>query len=169
MLADSSGYTVDFNVYTRKEESTDHGLTSKVVSDLLEPLWFLGYKVYTNNFYSNPAIFLTLLNVEIRATGTLWTNRPRVPSSVEMVKCALGKRKVQRGTRYYMRDSSTNIVYACWRDVSVVTLLSITYPGHSEATVTRTARLSMSGKMEKVNLPIPIAVESIMRQWEVST
>ena len=39
----------------------------------------------------------------------------------------------------------------------MVTVLSIAYPGHSEATVTRRARLS--GKMEKIEVPIPVAVQ----------
>ena len=56
VLADTSGYTIDFNVYTGKEESTDHGLTFKVVVDLIEPFWFQGYEVYTNNYYSSPSL-----------------------------------------------------------------------------------------------------------------
>ena len=33
-LADTSGYTINFNVYTGKEESTDYCLTFKVVSQI---------------------------------------------------------------------------------------------------------------------------------------
>ena len=39
----------------------------------------------------------------------------------------------------------------------MVTVLSTAYPGHSEATVTRRARLF--GKIERINIPIPIAVD----------
>ena len=56
VLADTSGYTIDFNMYTGKEESTDHGLTFKVVVDLIEPFWFQGYEVYTDNYYSSPSL-----------------------------------------------------------------------------------------------------------------
>ena len=157
VVADTSGYTIDFNIYTGKEESTDHGLTSKVVMDLLEPFWFQGYEVYTDNFYSSPSLFQALLALEIRATGTLRTNRIGVPSAVVAVKRALEKKEAKRGNGYYVRDSSTNIVYVCWRDVKVVTVLSTAYPGHSEATVTRRARLC--GKMEKIDVPIPVAVQ----------
>ena len=95
------------------------------------------------------------MDVGIRATGTLRTNRTGVPSSVVALKQALEK-KTERGTGYYIHDPSDNIVYVCWRDVRVVTLLSTAYPGHSEATVTRTTRVS--GQAQKVTVPIPIAV-----------
>ena len=155
VLADTSGYTIDFNVYTGKEQSTDHGLTFKVVVDLIEPFWFQGYEVYTDNYYSSPSLFKELLDVGIRATGTLRTNRTGVPSSIVSLKQALEK-KTERGTGYYIRDPTGDIVYVCWRDVRVVTLLSTAYPGHSEATVTRTTRVS--GQAQKVTVPIPIAV-----------
>ena len=109
VLADTSGYTIDFNVYTGKEESTDHGLTFKVVVDLIEPFWFQGYEVYTDNYYLSPSLFKELLDVGIRATGTLWTNRTGVPSSVVALKQALEK-KTERGTGFYICESSFDIV-----------------------------------------------------------
>jgi len=39
VLADTTGYTVDFNIYTRKG-GAEQGLTFKVVEDLLKPFWF---------------------------------------------------------------------------------------------------------------------------------
>ena len=86
MLADTTGYTVDFIIYTGKDELTEQGLTFTVVTDLLEPFHFQGYEVYTDNFYSSPGLFQALLDVEIRAMGTLRTNRVGVPSSVVDVK-----------------------------------------------------------------------------------
>lgn len=95
------------------------------------------------------------MDVGIRATGTVRISRTGVPTSVVALKQALEK-KIERGTGYYIRDSSSDIVYVCWKDVRVVTLLSTAYPGHSEATVTRTTRVS--GEVQKVAVPIPIAV-----------
>ena len=73
-------------------------------SHLLEPFHFQGYELYTDNFYSSPGLFQALLDVEIRATRTLCTNRVGVPSSVVDVKCLL--EKADRGTGYYIRTSS---------------------------------------------------------------
>ena len=89
VLADTSGYTINFNVCTGKEQSTDHGLTFKVVVDLIE---FQGYEVYTDNYYSSPSLFKELLDVGVRATGTLRTNRTGVPSSNVSLKQALEKK-----------------------------------------------------------------------------
>ena len=148
VLADTTGYTVDFIIYTGKDESTEQGLTFTVVTDLLEPFHFRGYELYTDNFYSSPGLFQALLDVEIRATGTLRTNRVGVPSSVVDVKRLL--EKADRGTGYYIRTSST--VYVCWRDVRVVTIISTACLGHSEGTVMRRV------KGGKVTVPVPLAV-----------
>ena len=40
VVADTSGYTVDFNIYTGKDECSDQGLTYKVVMDLLAPFHY---------------------------------------------------------------------------------------------------------------------------------
>ena len=96
-----------------------------------------------------------LLDLEILATGTLRTNQTGVPNSVVAMKRALEKKDAQGGSGYYVCDSS--IVYVCWKDVCVVTVLSTAYAGHSETTVTRRARLC--GKMERIDVPIPIAVD----------
>ena len=57
-----------------------------------------------------------------------------VPSSVVTLKAVLEK-KVDCGTGYYVRTSST--VYVRWKDVRVVTLISTAYLGHSEGTMSR--------------------------------
>ena len=47
VIADMSGYTTDFNVYTGKfEQYSDYGLSHNVVIKLLEPFWFQGYEVF---------------------------------------------------------------------------------------------------------------------------
>ena len=64
-------------------------------------IWFQGYEVYTDNYYSSPSLFKELLDVGIRATETLRTNRTGVLSSVVSLKQAFEK-KTERGTGYYM-------------------------------------------------------------------
>ncbi|XDV48341.1 hypothetical protein PO909_017767 [Leuciscus waleckii] len=61
VLADSSnGYTVDFSVYTGKNNfPTGHGLSYDAVTSLLD-LTFLGsgYHVYMDNFYTSPKLLM---------------------------------------------------------------------------------------------------------------
>ena len=137
--------------------STDHGLTFKVVMDL-EPFWFQGYEVYTDNYYSSPSLFKELLDVGIRTTGTLRTNCTGVPRSVVALEQAL-ENKIDHETGYYIHDPSSDIVYVCWRDVCVVTILSTAYPGHSEAIATRTTRVS--GQAQEVTVPTVVSAQSL--------
>ena len=65
VLADSSnGYTWGWKLYTGKEEgeSSDLGLSHRVVIDLTsdERLQDKGYRVFTDNFYTSPALFSDL-------------------------------------------------------------------------------------------------------------
>ena len=54
VVADTTGYTIDFNIYTGKRESTEHGLASQVIMTLVEPFMFQGYEVFTDNFLHEP-------------------------------------------------------------------------------------------------------------------
>ena len=58
VLADSvSGYTIDFNVYTgRNEAPSEHGLSYDVVMKLVDSLNGSGFTVYIDNFYTSPAL-----------------------------------------------------------------------------------------------------------------
>ena len=47
--------------------------TQKVVLRLMAPLKGKGYRVFTNNFYSSPDLFLTLVDKNIHACGTVAT------------------------------------------------------------------------------------------------
>ena len=90
VVADMSGYTVDFNIYTGKaEQSSEYGLTYDVVMKLVQPFHFQGYQVFVDNYYSSPTLFLNLLEVDIRATGTLRTYRRGVPATVVELKAFL--------------------------------------------------------------------------------
>lgn len=53
VLADVTGYTVDFDLYIGKAaQSSSHGLGFDVVMKLMEPYWFQGYEVFLDNFYT---------------------------------------------------------------------------------------------------------------------
>lgn len=160
-VADISGYTFDFNIYTGKSStnSSEQGLSFNVVMELVAPFQFQGYELFIENFYSRPSLFDAFLKVGICATETLRTNRAGVPDSVIQVKQELMKTKTARGTGYYVHESSTT--YICWRDVRVVTMITTVYPGHYEHYVTR--KVQNAGQMEKIDIPWPIAVEKYNR------
>ena len=69
VMADSKGYTIDFDIYAWKEEErSQHGLAYDVVMALVKPC---SYKLFCDNFYSSPSLFEDLLVWGIVATGTL--------------------------------------------------------------------------------------------------
>ena len=139
VLADPTGYTIDFNIYygAANQLETGHGLAYDVVTTLIEPFHFQGYLVFCDNLYSSPSLFEALSANGIAATGTLRTNRRGVPEDVLHLEKALNKNNVRRGTGHYIRLSNSKIVYVVWKDNSSVTVMSTAYPGHSTGTVQR--------------------------------
>ena len=115
VIADMTGYILNFNVYTgRSADRMDYGLSHDVVMELTQPLVFQGYKVYLDNFYSSPELFDHLLECGITATGTFRANRRGLPADVLVLKAALDKPQVSRGTGYYIQKSNSSTVYTCW-------------------------------------------------------
>lgn len=125
-----------------------HGLGYDVVVSLVLPFKFQGYQLYCDNFYSGPDLFQELQKLGIFATGTLLTNRRGVPSDVKKLKDALLQRNVPRGTGYYIRDSTSNLVYVCWKDNKVVCLLSNAHPGHQDGTTKRKIKDPVTGNVQ---------------------
>ena len=83
VLADMTGYTVDFDIYTGKTtERSELGLSHDVVMQLVPPLTYQGYELYCDNFYSSPKLFEDLLHLGIGATGTFRSNRKGIPGEV---------------------------------------------------------------------------------------
>ena len=114
VVADTSGYTIDYNIYTGKaEEHSEHGLAHDVVMKLVEPFAFQEYEVFVDNFYSSPALFQNLLELGIRATGTLRINRQGVPDSVKELKSSLETKKFDRGSGFYYRETNSPLVFIC--------------------------------------------------------
>lgn len=91
---------------------------------------FQGYFVFFDNFYTSPALLKSLKELGLGATGTLRANRRGIPESVLVLKQALGRADVPRGTGYYIRVEDD--VYVCWRDKKAVLVMSNNYPGNSD-------------------------------------
>ena len=72
VIADVTGYTVDFNLYIGKAtESSGNGLGFDVVMELIHQYAFQGYELFTDNFYTSPILLTELLQYRIVSTGTL--------------------------------------------------------------------------------------------------
>ena len=164
VLADMTGYTVDFDIYTGKStEKSESGLGYDVVMRLVQPLTFQGYELYVDNFYSSPDLFVDLRKSGITATGTFRSNRRGLPTEVVLLKAALEKAQVPRGAGYYYRDKKTNIVYCVWKDTRVVSVMSTCHPGHhSEIMVSRSCT-GADGKRMTTEIPRPIPIEQYNR------
>ena len=158
VLADITGYTVDFDLYLgRATQSSGKGLSYDVVRHLVQPFLFQGYELYCDNFYTSPTLLEDLLQCEIVATGTLNTNRKEVPKEVPAMKMYVDS--LPRGTGYYFRATGSNITYCVWRDTKTVTLASTAYPAHSEKTVERRVKDPVTGTSKTENVPCPLMLE----------
>ena len=111
VLADPTGYTVDFNIYcgSTSEESSGQGLGYNVVRKLTTLFQFQGYQLYCDNFYSSASLFSNLLVNGITATGTVRTNRVGVPKEVKVLKEAL-----EKSHGYYFCPKESKITYIVW-------------------------------------------------------
>ena len=107
VIADPSGYTLDFDVYTGKDGNGkgDHGVAYGVVMKLVAPLFFQGYHLYIDNFYTSRKLLDDLYQYGIYATGTFRANQRGIPSDLKTMKEILNGRNITRGTGYYYRPT----------------------------------------------------------------
>ena len=94
---------------------------------------------------------------DIETTGTLRNNRQGIPTSVLQLQKTMMQSDVLRGTGYYIHVGQD--VYICWKGSSCVTLLSTSYPGHTDGTVKRWMK-NRSGEFESVEVPLSSTVKS---------
>ena len=89
VLADSnSGYTWNFQVYRGKQGETvsSNGLGFDVVLKLVDSLEKQEFVVYTDNFYSSPALYEELVKQGFGAVGTINPTRENCPKSLTLQK-----------------------------------------------------------------------------------
>lgn len=120
ILADAAnGYVWNWKLYTGKEDvpASNLGLAHRVVLDLLDDdrLRNKGYRVFTDNFYSSPALFQDLLEEGFEACGTLRSNRKGIPEDVKAAR-------LRKGESHFSKDDSLR--YMKWRDKREVMMLS---------------------------------------------
>ena len=151
VLADSAtSYVYSFCPYYGK--ITTDGLvepelpfTTRIVLQLYQNLQksipeATGYHIFTNRFYTSPALSKHLLASKCHLTGTVMPNRKDVPQELK-------KPKLKRGDKLAYRQG--NLLHLAWMDKRVVTMLSTWSTSASEAVHRRTK----SNQVEVVHKP----------------
>ncbi|KAM6952872.1 piggyBac transposable element-derived protein 4-like [Lycodopsis pacificus] len=153
VLADSStGYTWNFFVYQGKSESTTgHGLSYSAVMDLLPfPLLGEGYHLYTDNFYTSPALFTDLSKKNIGCCGTIRGNLIGFP---ETQTNNLPKNAVRGDMRWIQ---SGKLLFVKWMDTREVTMCSTVHQAYSGQTVKR--KVKTAGVWQDKPIPVPDSI-----------
>ena len=151
VLADSiNGYTWGWHLYTGKEGEDNRsvrGLAHRVVMGLVdnEQLKQKGYIVYTDNFYSSPALFRELLQEGFGAVGTVRKDRRGIPEAVRSTV-------LQRGGVVSVRDDC--VLCLKWKDKRDVMLLS-TYHDDRMMAKSRRSRGARGG-VEDIQKPVVV-------------
>ena len=104
---------------TGKEDGQngDLGLSNRGVVDLCSDHHLLhkGYRVYTDNFYTSPDLYLHLRDLGFKACGTVRLNRRGIPVEVRQAK-------LKKGEIASFHDDM--LLTLKWKDKRDVTLLS---------------------------------------------
>ncbi|XP_066514256.1 piggyBac transposable element-derived protein 4-like [Hoplias malabaricus] len=154
VLADSSnGYTVDFSVYTGKNEfATGQGLSYDAVMSLIDRRYLgSGYHVYMDNFYTSPKLFKDLLASRFGACGTYREARKECPSSTIN---ALTKNS-PRGSIRWIRDGP--LLFVKWMDTREVSVCSTIHSAFTGDVVQRRVK-SEQGVWTTESFPCPSPV-----------
>ncbi|XP_016317158.1 uncharacterized protein LOC107669448 [Sinocyclocheilus anshuiensis] len=152
VLADSScGYTWNFFVYEGKTStSSGKGAGYDSVMRLLDhKVLGKGYRLYMDNFYTSPTLFLDLLQNGILACGTL-----RHTSSLPKANDLSGRSELG-SIRWYRQGP---LLFVKWMDAREVLMCSSVHKAFTGDTVTRNAKGS-DGVWRTRLIPVPSAVK----------
>ena len=140
-----NGYCHEFQIYTGKVEGvrTEEGLGSRVIKDLSRHLVGKNHVIYMDNFFSNPALFESLLAEGIYCSGTVRINRRGMPEAIKGVKLK------EKGDTFTVQKG--NLVATAWKDKKVVTYSS-TNCDPTESRVVQ--RRKKDGTLQNVSAPI---------------
>ncbi|KFM67179.1 PiggyBac transposable element-derived protein 4, partial [Stegodyphus mimosarum] len=97
-IADKEGYTYDMEVYLGKDKAKDPNFSASynVVKEMSGTIRDKGHKLFMDNFFSSPELFVYLLNEnKINSCGTIRPNRKHFPKDVSRGKLNRGETTVR--------------------------------------------------------------------------
>ncbi|KAM3860425.1 piggyBac transposable element-derived protein 4-like [Diretmus argenteus] len=149
----SSGYTINFNVYTGKSQRPSvHGLSYDAVMDLIDPSYLgTGYNIYVDNFYTSPTLFLHLAGMKYGACGTYRENRKGCPKE----RANALTKKSERGSVRWIREGP--LVFVKWMDTREVSVSSTIHPAFSGEAVRRRIK-DGDGSWSVKDIPCPTPI-----------
>ena len=135
-----TGMLCNFDLYTGQTDDANEGegLTHGVVLRVTEHLANAGRVLYTDNFYTSPALAQSLLERGFHLVGTIRTNRRGFPVQLKADTKDFEKH-APRGAMRYVRDG--NMLFQQWKDRRVVSMLSTVHKGNSHVYVTRHSKV----------------------------
>lgn len=140
-----SGYVLTYEVYTGAQaDSTGCGHTHSVVMKLMQKYLNKEHKLFTDNFYTSPKLFLELLNNRTYACGTIRTNRKYFPDELKHITLKRPE---------YKFATCNSFTAGIWHDRRDVTFLSTIH----SASIELVQKRSKSSK-EKEPIPCPTAI-----------
>lgn len=151
VLADATnGYVKTIQIYTGKSldsTSSDIGLCTKVVLDLMSGLEHTGLHLYTDNYYTSPNLYLTLYNNGINACGTARVNRRAFPKE-------LTTKATKNNRGHYDYRSNGPLLASVWVDKRSIYFVSTIHPAEPPVgSAPSVKRRKMDGTQEDVPCP----------------
>jgi hypothetical protein len=113
----SDGYLLEFEIYEGKSSSPESSVGSDVVLRLTRPYQHNNHIVYLDRFFSSPYLLDELLQVGIRACGTVRKDRVGLPATYKSIASEMQKGEL----RYWQRQELGALVWKDRRAVYMIT------------------------------------------------